>query len=98
MSLSFAGSVGMGLGGAGQSLQRGMEMASEEMRAEVAQRFEFHPATEVTGMWHDAVRVKHRELALWIADNLPESRERALALTALQESMMWCNATVAYRK
>lgn len=73
-------------------------MASEGMWAEVTQRFDFHPATEVTAPQHNAVRVQHRELALWITANLPESRERALALTALQESMMWCNATVAYRK
>jgi hypothetical protein len=28
-------------------------------------------------------------------DRLPESREKSLALTTLQESMMWANAAVA---
>lgn len=67
------------------------------MSKEIATRFSFHPATEFTGPVHDEVRAEHRELAAWIEHMLPDCRERSLALTALQESMMWCNAAVAYR-
>lgn len=67
------------------------------MSQEVEQRFTFHPATDVTGPLHDAVRLHHRALAQFIEGSLPASRERSLALTALQESQMWCNAAVAYR-
>lgn len=65
--------------------------------SDVEQRFSFHPATPVTGPVHDAVRLHHRELAEWIEQEIPDSRERSLALTSLQTSMMWCNAAVAYR-
>ena len=67
----------------------------ELARKDVNERFRFHPATPATGPKHEEVREKHRELALWLLANLPSSRERALALTALQESMMWANAGIA---
>lgn len=64
-------------------------------REEIAERFSFHPGTKITGPKHDEVRAKLRGLALWVLDDIPDSRERSLALTALQEAMMWCNAAVA---
>ena len=64
---------------------------------EVEERFKFHPATDYTGPLHDEVRKAHGTLAVWIQKNLPDSREKSLALTELQASMFWCNAAVAYR-
>jgi len=64
-------------------------------REDVHQRFEFHPSTAATGPKHDEVRFKHLGIALWVLANVPPSRERSLALTALQEAMMWANAAVA---
>ena len=74
----------------------GRELALEDLaRRDVNERFRFHPATSATGPKHEEIRDKHRELALWVLANLPDSRERSLALTALQEAMMWANAGVA---
>lgn len=68
------------------------------MSKEIAQRFAYHPATTQDKQDHHAeVRELHLKLAHWIEGAVPDSRERSLALTALQESMMWCNAAVAYR-
>lgn len=68
------------------------------MKSEVEERFSFHPAEDrVTQDLHDAVRSEHRLLARKIDSTIPDCREKSLALTALQESMMWCNAAVAYR-
>ena len=64
-------------------------------RKDVEERFRFHPATPTTGPKHEEVRDLHKTLALWVMHNIPSSRERALALTALQESMMWANAAIA---
>lgn len=64
-------------------------------RREIEERFSFHPGTDVTGPKHDEVRTRLRLLALWVLDDVPQSRERSLALTALQEAMMWCNAAIA---
>jgi hypothetical protein len=62
---------------------------------DVDNRFALHPPTDRTGPKHNAVREQHRQLAHWILDNVPAGRQRSLALTALQESMMWANAAVA---
>jgi hypothetical protein len=65
---------------------------------EVTQRFEFHKADDITGPRHDEIRLEFKAVAAFIDETLPDCREKALALTALQESMMWCNAAVAYRR
>jgi hypothetical protein len=64
---------------------------------EVLQRFDFHAATEVTKPQHKAIRAEYKALAQIILDSVPDSRERSLALTALHDSMVWCNAAIAYR-
>lgn len=67
----------------------------KDFREEVADRFAFHPATEFTGPVHDKIRIKFGELAQDLITITPHSREQSLALTALQESMMWSNGAVA---
>lgn len=62
---------------------------------DILDRFAFHPATETTGPQHDAIRTKHASLAKHILKAVPAGRHQSLALTALQESMMWCNAAIA---
>ena len=68
---------------------------SRMLTDEEAERFRFHPATEVTGPKHDEARLRHLELAEWVAANVPPGRHRSLVLTALQEAMMWSNAGIA---
>ena len=63
--------------------------------SEVRRRFEFHPATEQTGPLHDLIRREHLALAKVIAETVPPGRHQSLALTALQEAMMWSNAGIA---
>ena len=41
------------------------------------------------------IRAKAKEFALLIAATTPESREQSLAITALEESVMWANAAIA---
>jgi hypothetical protein len=62
---------------------------------DILDRFRFHPATETTGPKHDEVRLKHEKMASFILQAVPAGRHQSLALTALQESMMWCNAAIA---
>ena len=70
-------------------------MTTQDQNAAVLDRFAFHPATENTGPRHDTIRELHGNLAQIILDNVPAGRHQSLALTALQESMMWCNAAIA---
>ena len=58
-------------------------------------RFAFHPATGVTGDQHAAVRGQCFALAASLVATLPPGRETSLAITALEEVMMWSNAAIA---
>lgn len=62
---------------------------------QVRDRFAYHPATSETALLHDAVRTACTELAVVLNERLPAARETSLALTALQETMMWANASIA---
>lgn len=41
------------------------------------------------------IRETAKELALVIMENCPDSREKSVALTKVQESVMWANASIA---
>ena len=58
-------------------------------------RFTFHPADRVKAVLHENIRDKALELALYLDTALPEGREKSLAITHLEEVMMWSNASVA---
>ena len=65
---------------------------------ELMNRFGFHPANDKTGPQHQLVRDHCLGLAGFIVANTPEGREQSLALTKLQEVMMWANAAIACAK
>jgi len=58
----------------------------------------FHPADEVAADKHDFVRDECKKLAYKLEEELPDSREKALAMTKLEEVMLWGNAAVARNK
>lgn len=65
-------------------------------QAQIDKRFSHHPPTrENVVELHEATRglVKRCGSALNIL--LPESREKSLAFTALEEALMWANAAIA---
>lgn len=62
---------------------------------EINRRLGYHPATEVTGPAHDRMRRLFIAAANVVACETPPSREQALALTAIQEALMWANAAIA---
>ena len=62
---------------------------------ELENRFGFHPATDETRSMHSLIRKKFLGLAQDVHVLLPQGREKALALTALQESAMWANCAIA---
>ena len=62
---------------------------------EINRRLGYHPATAVTIPRFDDNRARFVELATHLDETLPPGRETALALTALQEALMWANAAVA---
>lgn len=59
-------------------------------------RFAFHPATTAEKRdEHTSMRQACHRAAQTINAEAPDSREKALALTKLEEAMMWANAAVA---
>lgn len=63
---------------------------------DLCNRFEFHPAnTEEIAQKHNAVRNLCLDLAEALNELVPEGREKSLAITHLEEVMMWANAGIA---
>lgn len=63
---------------------------------EIAHRFAFHPAaTDEKRDAHTSVRQQCRQLADALNSQLPDGREKAVALTKLEEVMFWGNAALA---
>jgi hypothetical protein len=63
---------------------------------ELDRRFDHHPPRDPgVGLIHEAVLAECKRLARKIDSLCPDGREKALALTAIEEAMMWANAAVA---
>lgn len=63
---------------------------------ELGHRFDYHPPQdEDTVGAHEAVRDGCSALAADFNGRLPECREKSLAITKLEEAMMWANAAIA---
>lgn len=63
---------------------------------DIAHRFAFHAATtQEKRDEHTSVRQSSRRLADELNERLPEGREKALAITKLEEVMFWANAAIA---
>lgn len=66
-------------------------------QADIENRFAFHAATPANGRGevHADIRDQCKALARFMVANVPEGREQALAVTKIEEAMMWANAGIA---
>ena len=65
------------------------------MQAQIDNNFKYHAPKEGQPEIYTNLRNKAKELAEMIADNCPSSRETSLAMTKLEEVVMWANAAIA---
>jgi hypothetical protein len=66
-----------------------------DLHHDIENRFTYHPPDSAKAELHEMVREKARALAHDLNGLLPEGREKALALTHLEMTVMWANAAIA---
>lgn len=65
------------------------------MNEQIENNFKYHTPKEGQPEKYDSLRNKAKELAYLIDELCPNSREKSLAVTKLEEAIMWANASVA---
>lgn len=68
---------------------------SERTLAQIENAFTYHTPKEDQPYRYNLIRNNARYLAEEIARSTPPSREQALALTHLEDAVMWANAAIA---
>mgnify|MGYP003459814368 FL=1 len=61
----------------------------------IENNFSYHATKDGQPEKYNQLRDKAKELAYLISEVCPNSRERALAMTKLEECSMWANASIA---
>jgi len=62
---------------------------------EIHKRFTYHPPKGDQARRYQEIRDEAKDLAGKIGVYCPESREKSLAITKLEEAVMWANASIA---
>lgn len=70
-------------------------MNKDQIKSRIENDFTYVPPFGDQPDRYVAIRAKAKELALFIVENTPCSREQSLALTSLEETVMWANASIA---
>lgn len=65
------------------------------MNPVIENNFMYHSPKEGQPEKYTDIRVKAKELAYLIDEKCPNSREKSLAITKLEEAVMWANASIA---
>jgi hypothetical protein len=64
-------------------------------KEQIDNNFRYHPPTSSQQEKYVFLRDEAKELAYKINELCPDSREKSLALTKLEEAIMWANASIA---
>lgn len=62
---------------------------------EIKNRFTYHTPKECQPVKYEAIRNIGKFLVMCIEDVCPDSREKALTMTKLEEVIIWANASIA---
>jgi hypothetical protein len=65
------------------------------MNDQIENNFKYHAPKEGQPAKYESLRNKAKELAYLIEEVCPNSREKSVALTNLETSVMWANASIA---
>lgn len=59
------------------------------------ERFTYHPPKGDQWQRYVSIRLRAMDLAFFLQDVCPASRERTLAIGKLEEAVMWSNSSIA---
>lgn len=62
---------------------------------ELQNRFTYHAPKGDQATRYELIRDRAHDFAAFINDNTPDSREKSLAFTHLEDAVMWANAAIA---
>lgn len=72
-----------------------MSASEKLLRDRIDHDFTYHAPDGEKAQKHEGLRAAAKSFALVIADFCPEGRERSVALTKIEEAVMWANAALA---
>ena len=58
-------------------------------------KFTYHPPKDNQLVKYETIRKYGKNFAVVITTNCPDSREKSLAITKIEEAIMWANASIA---
>lgn len=64
-------------------------------RFQIEKAFSYHPPKLNQPVRYVEIRDKAKEFAYYLEENCPNSREKSLAMTHLEEVVFWANASIA---
>lgn len=70
-------------------------MKNENTTKQIENNFKYHAPKPEQPHKYTQLREKAKELAHLINELCPDSREKSLAITELETSVMWANASIA---
>lgn len=70
----------------------------EDMEKEIETRFTYHPPKAGQNAKYVDLRASAKEFATLVVKLCPASREQSLALTKIEEAVMWANSAIARRE
>lgn len=62
---------------------------------DIEKNFTYHAPTQSKISLYSEIRLYAKKMAELFEMNCPESREKSLAMTKLEEAVMWANASIA---
>ncbi|KHF33372.1 hypothetical protein CM49_04320 [Paenibacillus sp. P1XP2] len=65
------------------------------MNSQIDNNFRYHAPKEGQPEKYEAIRSRAKGLAVLIDELVPNSREKSLAMTNLEQAMFWANAAIA---
>lgn len=65
------------------------------MDLQIERNFQYHKPNPNTSEKYDKINHQAKGLAYAVLDLCPDSRERSLAITKIEEAKMWANAAIA---